>query len=45
VEELEARKYGLMYRVIHLFGVLSRTLRRQPVPQSVTIEILPARRL
>ena len=44
VEELEARKYGLMYRLIHLLGVVSRTLRRQPVPDSVTIEILPARR-
>jgi PPOX class probable F420-dependent enzyme len=39
VEELEARKYGLMYRLIRLFGVLSRMLRRQPVSESVTIEI------
>lgn len=44
VEELEARKYGLMYRLIHVFGVLSRTLRRQPVPESVTIEIVPGDR-
>jgi uncharacterized protein len=44
VEELEARKYGLMYRLIHLFGLLNRTLRRRPAPASVTIEIVPARR-
>jgi hypothetical protein len=42
VEELEARKYGLMYRLIRLFSALSRRLRRQPAPEAVTIEILPA---
>ena len=44
VEELEARKYGFMYRLIRLFGVVSRTLRGQPVSESVTIEIGPAGR-
>lgn len=44
VEELEARKYGLKYRLVHLSGVLNRTLRRQPAPESVTIEIVPAKR-
>ena len=44
VEELEARKYGLMYRLIRLFRVVSRTLRRQPAPESVTIEIVSASR-
>jgi uncharacterized protein len=43
VEELEVRKYGLTYRLIHVLGVLNRALRRQPVPDSVTIEIVPAR--
>ena len=42
VEALEARKYGLIYRVISLIRALIRVLRRQPVPESVTIEIVPA---
>lgn len=40
VEALEARKYGLMYRVFRLYGAISRRLRRQPKPESVTIEIV-----
>jgi PPOX class probable F420-dependent enzyme len=42
VEELEARKYGLTYRVVRLFNEISRRLRRRPVPESVTIEIVPS---
>jgi uncharacterized protein len=41
VEALEARKYGLIYRVIGLFRAISRGLRRRPTPESVTIEIVP----
>ena len=44
VEQLEARKYGLMYRLVHFFGLLGRMLRRRPVPESITIEIVPASR-
>jgi len=42
VEAREARKYGLIYRVISLFRAISRGLRRQPVPESITIEIVSA---
>jgi uncharacterized protein len=42
VNALEARKYGLIYRAIGLFRAISRALRRQPVSESVTIEIAPA---
>ena len=42
VEALEARKYGLIYRLIGLFRAISRGLKRQPTPESVTIEIVPA---
>ena len=42
VQELEARKYGLMYRLVRLFSAINRRLRRQPTPESVTIEITPA---
>jgi PPOX class probable F420-dependent enzyme len=41
VEALEARKYGLIYRLIGLFRAISRGVRRQPMPESVTIEIVP----
>jgi PPOX class probable F420-dependent enzyme len=41
VEELEARKYGVMYRAVRVFSAIGRALRRQPVPESVTIEIAP----
>jgi PPOX class probable F420-dependent enzyme len=44
VEALEARKYGLVYRAIALFRTLSRRLRRQPAPESVTIKIVPRNR-
>jgi hypothetical protein len=44
VEALEARKYGLVYRAIALFRTLSRRLRRQPAPESVTIKIVPTNR-
>lgn len=41
VEELEARKYGLMYRAVRVFSAIGRALRRKPTPKSVTIEIAP----
>jgi PPOX class probable F420-dependent enzyme len=41
VEALEARKYGLMYRVVRLVTGLVRSVRRQPAPESVTIAIAP----
>lgn len=40
VQALEARKYGLLYRAIRLFGGIKRAVRRQPAPDSVTIEIV-----
>lgn len=42
VQALEARKYGLMYRVTHLVNAINRGLRRKPTPEAVTIEITPA---
>jgi uncharacterized protein len=42
VEALEARKYGLIYRVIGLFRALGRGLRRRPTRESVSIEIVLA---
>jgi PPOX class probable F420-dependent enzyme len=42
VNRLIARKYRLAYRLIRGFGAVSRTLRRKPEPESVTIEIVPA---
>jgi hypothetical protein len=42
VEALEARKYGLVYRVIRLSKEISHRLRRQPAPEEVTIEIIPS---
>lgn len=42
VEELEARKYGLMYRAVRVFSAIGRALRRKPTPESVTIEIAPS---
>jgi PPOX class probable F420-dependent enzyme len=41
VEALEARKYGLMYRVVRLVTGVARAVRRQPTPESVTIAIAP----
>ena len=42
VKALEARKYGLVYRVIRLSKEISHRLRRQPAPEEVTIEIIPS---
>ena len=44
VEALEARKYGLMYRLVRVLTSITRALRRQPTPESVTIAIVPAPR-
>jgi PPOX class probable F420-dependent enzyme len=41
VQELEARKYGLMYRVIRGLTALNRWLRRKPAVESVAIAIAP----
>jgi len=41
VEALEARKYGLTYRLIGAFRAIARRVRRQPAPEAVTIEITP----
>ena len=45
VEALEARKHGLMYRMVRLLTAINRALRRRPAPESVTIEIAPLQRL
>lgn len=42
VQELEARKYGLLYRIIRGLTALNRRLRRKPEVESVTIAIVPA---
>jgi uncharacterized protein len=42
VQELEARKYGLLYRIIRGLTALDRRLRRRPDVESVTIAIVPA---
>ncbi|MES1246363.1 MAG: PPOX class F420-dependent oxidoreductase [Actinomycetota bacterium] len=39
VEQLLARKYGLVYRVVRGFNALVRAVRRRPPVASVTIEI------
>jgi len=44
VEALEARKYGLTYRLIGTFRAIARRLRREAPPESVTIEITPGGR-
>ena len=44
VEALEARKYGLTYRLIGAFRAIARRLRREPGPESVTLEITPGGR-
>ena len=41
VQELEAHKYGLVYRVIRGLTALDRRLRRKPAVESVTIAIAP----
>ena len=41
VQELLARKYGLSYRLVHGWGVVTRWLRRRPEAESVTIELVP----
>jgi PPOX class probable F420-dependent enzyme len=41
VQELEARKYGLLYRVIRSLTAMNRRLRRKPEVESVTIAIVP----
>jgi uncharacterized protein len=42
VEELEARKYGLLYRIITGMTAVNRRVRRKPDVESVTIAIVPA---
>lgn len=42
MEELAARKYGMIYRAIGFLPRDSRALRRRSAPESVTIEIVPA---
>jgi len=42
VQKLEARKYGLLYRIIRGLTALNRRLRRKPDVESVTIAIVPA---
>ena len=44
VEALEARKYGLMYRLTRRFTAAMRWLRRKPAEESVTIAVTPAPR-
>jgi PPOX class probable F420-dependent enzyme len=41
VQALEARKYGLVYRMTRLFKGISHRLGSQPALQEVTIEIVP----
>lgn len=42
VQELEARKYGFVYRLIRGFTAVNRRLRRKPDVESVTIAIVAA---
>lgn len=42
VQELEAKKYGVTYRVIRGLTALNRWLRRKPDAEAVTIAITPA---
>jgi len=42
VQELEAEKYGLIYRVFRGLTALNRWLRRKPDVEAVTIAIAPA---
>ena len=44
VQALEARKYGLVYRLLRRFNAMNRRLRRKPEPESVTIAVVPAPR-
>lgn len=44
VEALEARKYGLLYRLTRSFTAAMRWLRRKPGEESVTIAVAPASR-
>ena len=44
VQALEARKYGLVYRLFRRFNALNRRLRRKPDEESVTIAVVPAPR-
>lgn len=44
VQALEARKYGLVYRLFRRFNAMNRRLRRKPDEQSVTIAVVPAPR-
>ena len=41
VEQLLARKYGLVYGAYMRFSALARKLRRQPTPKGVTVRIRP----
>jgi hypothetical protein len=42
IEELLQRKYGLVYRLVHGYGVAARAVRRKSETGSVTIEIVPS---
>jgi len=42
VRELEKRKYWLMYRLLGVVRSALRWVRRQPIPESVTLAITPA---
>ena len=42
VQELEARKYGFVYRLIRGLTAVNRRLRRKPDVESVTIAVVPA---
>ncbi len=41
VQALEARKYGLVYRLFRRFNAMNRRLRRKPDEESVTIAVVP----
>jgi hypothetical protein len=41
VQELEKRKYWLMYRLLGPIRGAIRWMRRQPTPESVTLAITP----
>jgi PPOX class probable F420-dependent enzyme len=44
VQALEARKYGLVYRLFRRLSVMNRRLRRKPDEESVTIAVVPSLR-